>query len=423
MDRFIKVLKNISCDQIVNEVENANIKNSSTLNKIFENNYSIFKGSSKTRLITVWKLIIENDKNISAENWNESFVILDKIIKGLYKNEGSYLCAISQLKKVVKDKYGASSTIYKTMMDIGITDEKRIKRDDEYKKKVILRNDNRDNLPVIFVEDIENIIHQAKQSNNDYDKAIAVLLASGVRSIDLLKVAIFDEEKGNSNLINIKNFSKTRGVKKGNLRPLIGLKADEVIKLIGHIRMNLNIDGNNADVINRRSGALNNAFKKYFEKDTTMSVHKCRYIYANCAYILYGEPQKKMYESYIQSILGHASADSTKAYLGINIQSKANILKNADKNVKKIYEAENARLKAIIENMPVQKTNIDFTALKNSFQRTMQDDAKINNIIEALKTLKANGKKMKQSDLRTELGYSAKLMSTAYQKARQMKIL
>jgi integrase len=428
MEKFIKVLDSMNTNTIMVEIQGKRNKDSKTLNDALNKAFGVNAGFSKARLLKVWTDIINKaskprDSSITRI-WIRLFKSLDRIMKALYLNEGTMEVALSGFRKVVKDKFGVESEVYKqSIYNTGISREESQARKDEYKKTVNDRNKNRKDLQPIFVEEVLDIITQAKTSNNVYSRAIAVLLATGCRTIELFKISKFEEEKGNPDAIVIIGLAKDKENNRRITRPLVGLKIDEAITLINGIRSELNLTGSNQSITNRTNIPLNKEFKKIFGGDSDLTIHKCRYIYGNVAYILYGKPRKIPYESYIQEILGHANPESTKSYLGINIQSKQKVMESLPLDIKRLFEKEIKTLQEQVNKCCPKNQDVDLTAFKNTHRRTMGDDAKINNIVEALRVVKANGKKIRQNELRNILKYSAKLMSMGYQKAREMNIL
>ena len=92
----------------------------------------------------------------------------------------------------------------------------------------------------IYAEDILEAIQKLKNSNDPYEQSLAVLLATGSRSIELFKVSKYYEIKGDPQRITVKGLAKDKGKNElGNVvltRNLVGLTRQEVVELVHEIR-------------------------------------------------------------------------------------------------------------------------------------------------------------------------------------------
>lgn len=408
MERLTKVLNSVSTETIKAEIYGKIIKNSISLNKALKKEYPAFskdKASSKALLLKIWNFTIAQttQAKISA-TWLKLFKSLDRILKTLFQNENTLEIVCTEFRKNIKLKFGNSSEIYKqSIYNLGVSQERSQQRKQEYVAKVKERNNERGKLQLINADDIIAIIEKLKNSTDPYEKSLAVLLATGSRSVELFKISEYSIVEGNENRIIVRKIAKDR--KQTDViikRPLVGLTNLEVVKLVDEIRNELKLDNlTNQKITSRTNTPLNKAFAEWIQPLITgfkISSHKTRYIYAQIAYILYGKPAKIPEESYINEILAHASANSTKSYLGINIQFKDRV-------------------------KPPPIKDIELDQFSNSHRRTMNAEKKIQAVIEALKALKEKNIKLTQRELRAQLNYGGNIMSAAYKLAREQGIL
>ncbi len=432
MEAFINLLKDVDFKAVENEVKEQKIKNSAIINKLLLEKYpSIKSGNTKSRLLKITQNIIERATITDIEKWKQFFRLFDVIIKALYDNENYTETIFSIFRKPVRVKYGDRSEIFSQSVFLtGASQQRRIQRKEEYKAEVKVRNAERNNLDPLYFEDIIQVIQKNKYSNDPYKKAIAVLLATGSRSIEVFKVSKYTESKDPTRIV-IKGLAKDKGDKR-NLKqvvlekPLINMTGDEVVKAVEEIREDLNLKGTNAAIAARTNAPLNKAFRDLVQilaPNNPMTAHTCRYIYGNLAYIMYAEPKGMLMESYIQEILGHASPESTKSYLGINMRMKDRVVKAAPEHIKALFENEIASLRKQVEKCCPKKITVNLDDLKNSRRREMTSETKINNVIEALKRLKENKVKMNQRELRAILEFSGEIMSKGYKLAKEQKII
>lgn len=436
MEKFMRVINGLDLQAIKQEVSNTRTKNSATLNQALKIAYpAIKKGGSKTILLKIWNNLIKTAakprEGTISRIWLKLYEALDKVIQTLYDNENTSESVITEFRKILRNKYGDNSEIYKqSIYKTGITQQRSKERKEEYSNKVNVRNTERGGKQPIYIEDILSAIQKLKRSNDPYEQSLAVLLATGSRSIELFKVSKYYEVKDDPTVIDIKGISKDKGNRGyANItiqRPLVGLTSAEVVDLVNEIRDELNVKGSNMKIANATNTALNKAFQENIQPlapDFKMTSHKCRYIYGNVSYLLFGKPKKIPYESWVQQVLAHSSAESTKSYLGINIQFREKIVRQAPDDIKSLFESEIRQIKQQVDRNCPNKIEVDLTPFKNSFRRGVDEADKINNVVQALKLIKANKINITQAKLRAELGYSAAVMTKGYASARSAGVM
>jgi hypothetical protein len=387
-------------------------------------------------LLKIWSFTIAQAakprEGTISRIWLRLYKSLDRIIKALYDNENTMEGVCTVFRKVVRAKYGDASEIYKqSIYNMGVSQDRSKERKQEYAAKVKVRNAARAELQPIYVEDILAVIQKLKNSNDPYEQSLAVLLATGSRSIELFKVSKYYEIKGDPQRITVKGLAKDKGKNDlGNVvltRNLVGLTGPEVVELVHEIRDELNLKGSNEKISQITNTPLNKAFQKTIQPlapDFPMTSHKCRYTSGNISYLLYGKPKKIPYESYLQEQYGHLDADSTKSYLGINVQFREKVIAKAPDDVKSLFENEIKEIKEKVDICcPDKNQVVDLSQFANSHRRKEEAQTKIDNVVKALKVLKQKNIKMTQRQLRERLHYSAGTMTAGYQLAREKGIL
>lgn len=435
MEKLRKLLDSLNLNKARTEIDaQGKIKSSNEINNALRHTYKDLPTSKSSRvlLLNVWTSVVSaasnsRDGKITRE-WIKLLNSLDKVVKVILQNENSSEAAFVQFRKPIKTKYGDKSEIYKqSLYLLGVSQERSKQRKEAYSAEVKVRNSLRGKMKPIYVEDVLEIIQKLKVSNNPYEQTLAVMLATGARSIEVFKVSTF-KSTDVPMAIHIKGIAKDRS--NNNLqnvvviRDLVGLNGDEVCELVDDIRNTINVRGTNREIADRTNMSLNKVAAKWLNRELKqaagkkITAHKCRYIYGNVAFLLYGEPNRTPYESYIQEQLAHLSGESTKSYLGINIQFKNKVIQSAPEELKQVFTNEIEKLKKQIDTQcrnPISlNENIDLSSFKNSHRRNVSHDEKVGNVVSALKMLKEKNIKTTQKELRALLGYSSDIMCRAY---------
>lgn len=386
MDKLIKVLKKIDSAKVAEEVRQGGSGQSPYLFSIISKAYPKQEEETVKKIFkAVWCGTILRSKTISHDKFIELFKETTPIIQALYPNKNSSETLFSKLRKCVKDRYGEESQIYTlSVNNMGLSKQEKKERSDIYAAKVAERNERRGEMEPVYVDDILSIVDRFKTDRDPFKRMVAVLIATGLRGIEVFKVSIV--KKVSESEIEVSEMAK-RGNGKKAIRPVIGMTADEAIEGIKFIRDNLNTSGDNEAIESRLNQPLNQMFKKIV---SGMTSQKGRYLYGNITFKLYGEPKKIPYESYIGKVLGHDSAQSTRSYLAINLEEGKS------------------------DNPPQFEEPDSFDQFKNNMRRGVPDDVKVANIVGALTYMKDNKIYITQADLRKILGYSARIMTKAY---------
>jgi integrase len=359
---------------------------SNTLNSIIAKSYADIYNAKTTKagLLKIWKNIIATSQNPRegsiSRQWISLFETLDKVIKLLYPNEGSMEKVLTEFRRVIKEKYGATSEIYKqSIYKTGISRERSIQKRQEYADKVAAKNINRSELPAFYDDEIYKVIDENAASPNLLNNVVSVLLATGSRFIEVLKVSEYSATD-KDNYIKIKGIAKDKGDQgydnKIVIRPLNRLTADQVIQLVKKIRNGLNLEGDNRTISDRYNTQMNRIVKNLF-KDRPITTHKLRYIASNLAYLTYSRGAVE--NTFIQQYLGHTSGETTRTYQSINVKlrnaPKTNI--EADAKISELIEndkeniKQHEELKRELENL--KRDNRIYTEFINPRHRTTQE--------------------------------------------------
>jgi Telomere resolvase len=393
MDKLIKTLQKIDTNKVAEEVKANGPGQSQYLYDAILKAYPKQTEQTIRRIfIEVWSGTMLRNRTTDPNKFTILFQETTKIIQALYPNQNSSEMFFTKLRKSIIDRFGDGSQIYRlSIKNMGLSPAERTERGKNYIAQVAERNEKRGEMEPIYVDDILKTIAIYKTDRDPFKRAMAVLIATGMRGTELFKVSTI--KKINDSEIEILQLAKSRPGKK-SVRPLIEMEADEVVSSVKFIRDNLNTSGTNEQVEARLNPRLNKVFKDIIN----MTSHKARYIYANVAYKLFAESKKIPYESYLGKILSHESAQSTKSYLAINLE-----------------EGESK------ESVRGSTSGLD--QFKNIMRRGIPESEKTANIVGALKYMKENKIYMSQKGLRLELGYSAAVMTKGYQGARALGVI
>lgn len=276
-----------------------------------------------------WDEFLENAPVRWNSGWFRLLLFIDDFLKVNYPNNATRGKHASKFRRGLREKKFEKKIYNESLKLIGLTKEESDSLKAEYKLKVESRNRAIKSLPVIYVADVMELIVSLIGSESSYNKIVGLLLATGCRSIEILKVSKFHKVKGIENRDKIKIVGIAKHCdSEPVVRHLLCLKPSKVIATVRYLRKKLDI-GNlgNEDLASNVSYRLNKAFKnamgRILDDDDyvdTLTAHKARYIYGACSYELYGKPLKIPRESFIQGELGHVSPYSTKSYLCINVE-------------------------------------------------------------------------------------------------------
>lgn len=435
MENFIKIISKISktkWTKIQSEAKQTKGK-SETLNEILGDNYEEYSGIQNTKnlLMKIWKDIVKNasqgrEVGGITRIWLRLFEALDKVIKTLYQNENTSENVFVEFRKPIRQKYGDNSQIYiKSTHILGVSRERALERREEYQNKVAEKGLNRRNQQPIYDDEIYTAIDVGINSSDPLEKAIAVMLNTGSRQIEVLKVSTYSEVKDNPSFVNVKGIAKDRSKRgyenKVVIRPLINLTAEQVINAVKYIRENLNLEGDNDAISSRYNQTLNKRMKKLFPNHKDLTAHKCRYIAGQMAYLLYGQGGTE--NSYIQQYLGHEDGSTSRTYQSINVRlrhevdipddiklklSKLSINDEKNMDEHKLFQDAINKIKA--RDIKITRPNVEYPEFINP-RSHLGDVQKIKILTALMKKAKADGIILSQADLKKRYGYGSSILT------------
>jgi hypothetical protein len=393
-------------------------------------------------LYKIWNEVISRAPKKLSKSWNNLMISLQNVLKLEYTNTSTFNRMISKFRKPIRENKDFSPEIYKhSLIVLGRSREEAAQQKDAYSAKVAARNAGRVSYPVLYVEDLYKTMYKLIRSNDPYELTLAVQLSTSSRSIEVFKVSKYFSVLDQPNQIEIVGLAKDKMGKNNlkdivSIRNLVYLTSDQILEAVEKIRNSFNFENkSNEEISNSTNAFLNKAFKKniaplFHPQDEdylkTLSSHKTRYISGYVSYLIYGKPNKIPEESYIGSQLGHLNAESTRSYLGINIQMKEKIIQNSPDDIKNLFQHEIKEIKKQVSNLfpsESNKVDVDLAELKNSNHRSMSESDKIDAVITALKLFREKKIKISQRELRSRLNYASNIMTAAYKKARASGVI
>ena len=218
--------------------------------------------------------------------------------------------------------------------DLALTDEyfnipqsENMKKKLEYKKKVIAENMNLQPIPAGIIDAALDYL----ESNDRYKKAIALLLFTGSRPIELLHTGVYEEVKDDNEHLIVSGIAKKR---EGNTRlqvtrPIIGITAQRALDEINEMREIFN----SYKVLDKNNQLASNIVRGLMAAASGLGVrtYTLRKIYSRIAYEQYGQNQN--YNIFITQILGHEDITtsfsySTMAHYGIQEEKEQKEVKS-----------------------------------------------------------------------------------------------
>jgi hypothetical protein len=453
MDKLTRTLRTINSQASAIIAESGQKGNSGIVNAFLNTEYPALaqgKHSSKAMLLAIWNHTLIRAAKKMSRTWSKLMTELNTTLFLLYSNENSRETATSMFRKPLK--YAAAhdanfdKEIYiQSTHILGVSQERALARKLEYKDKVKARNANRGELVPIYIEQIYEIIDKLILSNNAYELSIAVLLATGSRSVELYKVSTYEEM---NEVYRIRVIGIAKDKSDNNLanvvlvRNLVRLTGKQVVDAVHKIRTKLGTEKlTNAQISNKTNTALNKKFREHivpiFEKNAgdradseefkeqlkTLTSHKLRYIGGNASYQIYGRPKNIPETSYLQNEYGHLNAESTKSYLAIAVKYEAEPTASGSVDLipfeNRITDLEEKVATLVIDAVPTELSR-ELAPFANSYSKSEAQDSKVEKVVGALKLLARKKIKMTQSELRDILGFSGANMTAGYKAFRAL---
>ena len=228
------------------------------------------------------------------------YVLLHPSVNSLLKNLNFIRNKIKQLRSAELYKLSTHSEYF------NISKEERKKRADDYKKINVERNNSptRIDLPEV-VEKMNELLNDSHR----YALGSGLLIASGLRPIELMCTAKFKIDEDNKNNVIIEGLAKKRkGMTNDVSRPIMGLTPQEFIDKVETFRNMINNPCKKSETVAR---GLQRAFKSKFPKISKQGRFLfTRKIYSELAFQAFAPEELRANKPlYLSQILGHAEGD------------------------------------------------------------------------------------------------------------------
>jgi hypothetical protein len=286
---------------------------------------------SKEELLEIYKL---KDNEIPALKMNfhedvKNFIldrrITDKVIKTklkpiynmyvlLHSKINSLLKSLNSIRTLIKKN--RTPELYKLSTyeeHFNIPKSERKARAEKYKKINVERNNSpmRIDLPEI-IEKLNELLEKLNElldSKHKYELGSGLLLASGVRPIELMCKANFKIDEDNKNNVIVDGLAKKRaGMTDTVSRPIIGLSPSDFIDKVKLFRDTVKNPCQKSEAVSR---GLQRAFKAKFPEISKQGRFLfTRKIYSELAFQKYAPEELRTNKPlYLAQILGHAEGD------------------------------------------------------------------------------------------------------------------
>lgn len=299
--------------------------NSLLLRYIFNNTGFVQQNRMKSanHLIAVFdeamQFYKEKNKSVFISKIKSLFTKLAELVKNIFKNENTQQTIYAKLNNVLRRLYGEESKIYiKGRQILGLGNERNKQRIEEYNKQVESKNLNLDKTEYKFnIGQLKRICDDLDRSINPYDQIILIMLATGCRMIEVLKVSKYVSVDKNKmlSIIDAAKGSADRKITPNYIKPV------RVVELVDNIRNTLR------DQLNGKTNIeINNSFNKvinqrieYIFKNKDITAHVLRRVAAEWNHITYGGNSVRT--AYVKKFLGHVNVSSTLSYMDIVIDT------------------------------------------------------------------------------------------------------
>ena len=263
--------------------------------------------------------------DLDVINYVRDMRVSDNVIKGNLKSiyntyEILHTSVNSLLKKLnfirTEIKKLRSSDLYRisTYSEyFNIPKEERKRRNEAYKKV----NSDRNNSPVkIDLNDVNKKMNELLNETHRYSLGSGLLIASGLRPVELMCISTFKLDDDNKNNVIITGLAKKRrGMANSVSRPIVGISPEDFIEKVKLFRNSVDNPCKKSEKIAR---GLQRAFKAKFPVMAKMGRFLfSRKIYSELAFQKYAPPELRTNKPlYLSQILGHKNGDvqTSQAY-------------------------------------------------------------------------------------------------------------
>lgn len=397
------------------------------------------RNSTAQRLLEVWKTDLSKEE-YPLVNIKNTFILLQPILEALYPKMETMATSATSWRKPILEKYGRSSEEYKlSIYRLGISREESISMKVKYKENVRALVKSRGDRVKYTFQHILDVIDEAAASDHPILQIIAVLLTTGSRLIECIKVTSYElprDEPGY--MIKLSGIAKDRATSKGTtpksiVKPVIRIAPRKVIELVQNIRATFNLSlVSNAQAtakvdrsVNKMLGDLFSEVDAKLPETKRTTAHKLRFIYAQIAYHLYGKPANIPENEFVREVLGHDSGEVSLTYQQIlvdfgevtipsdykvklrELKHDTSELKKEQKEMKKdIIEVKSELNKSIDE---AKKINVQFPEYVNSRRIRLSKEEKLNRLRQLDTALRNAGLPFSQK-LAKKYGYGSTII-------------
>jgi len=395
--RFLKAIQDI----------NANIKKTTEddavakLKLIYQSNRSTIKP-------LMLDILTEEVKSFSIPDLKVLFPLLAKVMRVFLPNDNSFNQALSSFRKPFKTTYGEGSEQYRLSRELMFFKGSKYLKS-KYKNEVADRANDR---VQISVDKYKKVLDKIKNSTDVLDKIIAVQMATGARSIEVIDLSKFKPSEKKGYIIQ-SNLAKKRADAKDNTveKPVLYITPSHVEKLIKDIRddtEDYRTGKTLAQITNNYNNRLNTRIRFLFS-DEDITNHTLRAIYGNLSYELYGNKAKQTLNAWLSKTLGHNSDDLSTAnsYSAVNPVMD---VKEADEEEE--YDSDMAnRLNGISDE--IKEMAHELKKLEKQPRRRDGADNKMKRLLEVVEEMKHNNIKITNRKLK-EQGFGSAIVAEYY---------
>lgn len=268
----------------------------------------------------------------TTKNVLDTLKKLFPIFELMYDKPRTLRQRLSDVRKVIK-KYQSEEAYLKSKYDayfnMNATDRSLIT--DAYKRQVTNKNKKKIQIDMKMIFDkMQKLI----QSDNVYDRIIALMLALGTRPIELFAKNNFSLIKDKHSWIRVSGLAKKRETqeKKWTDRPVVYFTPRFVIKEVkavrNHFKKLIVINGN-GKLATDKSQSLNKRAVLHFPflKDIHQKSSFLRKIYADLSFKLFADKRTQNFNTWISDVLGHGPLDlsTSFSYSYVNVQDSKEV--------------------------------------------------------------------------------------------------
>lgn len=352
------------------------------------------------------------------------FFPLTKIFLFLYPNIQTRQRIYMALRTVLKNKYGASSVIYKnSKKDLAITytEFQTVSSNQEQK-----RDSNNQNKKQFEFQTIIDIMQRLRASSKFEDEVILASLAVGSRFIEILRESTFEPVLGNPYQVQIVNVAKKRRARQGNeegeqytfIKPIVLLRYDELNHIINDLRKLSLDDGGeemkSAKLTARFIGRTNKRIKELGIAGTT---HDLRKLYGALSYEFWADTRSITLNEWLKAVLGHSQTETSLHYTNVHLNKSSEPIREQISEVKSEVKQLGERIAEIElpekypeksdENYAEFKTTKGLVYIKKLAHQRQGEDKKLAEIAIKAKEMERTGVKVNTYTLR-KIGVGAR---------------